>query len=162
MHAKKMSLDVDPPSTHLRRGILVCRSLIYQVRFLECSDIIPMGCCNSTANDSPPAPAPAKSVPVLPATPREPVAEGSSTTLSQRRGRTSPPHLPTHGRQTTPSPEVLRRVMSESSPQPSSPSPKIKRNNSVQASPSASRRQVLTPTVRQVLSNHSKPLKYVA
>jgi len=147
---------------HLQRGILVCRSLIYQVRFLECSDAIPMGCCNSTANDLSSDTPVAESVPVASATPWEPVAEDSSTTLSQRRSRTRLPRLLTHGRETTQSAEGLRRVVSESSLQPSSASPKVKRTNSVQASPSASRHQALTSTVQQVLSNTSKPLKYVA
>jgi hypothetical protein len=56
--------------------------------------------------------------------------------------------------------EALRRVMSDS-PQPSSSSSKIQRASSVQAGSSASRRPVLTSTLQKVLSNPSKPLKYV-
>jgi len=85
--------------------------------------------------------------------------EGSSSTS---RTRTRLPRLLTHGREMAQSAESLRRVESESSLQSSSASPKVKRTNSVQASPSASRHQALTPTVQQVLSNTSKPLKYVA
>jgi len=120
-----------------------------------------MGCCNSTANDPSSDTPVAESVPVSSATPREPVAEDSSTTLPQRRSRTPLARLLTHGTEMTQSSEGLRRVVSESSLQPSSPSSKIKRANTVQASPSASRHQALTSTVQQVVSNHSKPLKYV-
>ena len=97
-----------------------------------------------------------------PMTPREPVAKGPSTTLSQPPSRTLSSHQPTHGREMTPSPEALRRAMSESSLQPSPSSSKIQRANSVKAGWSACGPQVLTPNVQKVLSNPSKPPTYVA
>ena len=124
---------------------------------------MPMGCCNSTANDPSPDMAAEESMPPPSARSRESVAEDSSSTFpQQQRSRTPPARLPTHGGEMTPSPEVLRRVMSESAPQLPSPSSNIRRTNSVQAGSFARRRQVLTSTVQQVLSNPSHPLKYVA
>ena len=160
MHAKttSLSLDADPPSTHLLRGTLVCLSLIYQS---FPSDFSTMGCCPSTANVPSNKATEDESVQMSPVTAHEPVAEDPSTTLPQPPSRTPFSHQPTHGREMTPSPEALRRVMSDS-PQPSSSSFGIQRANSVQAGSSASRRQVLTSTVQKVLSNPSKPLKYVA
>lgn len=159
MHAKTTSLDADPTYTHLRRGTLVCLSLIYQS---FSSDFSTMGCCSSTANVSSNKATEDEPVQMSPVTAHEPVAEDPSTTLSRPPSRTPFSPQPTHGREMTPSPEALRRVMSESSPQPSSSSFGIQRAISVQAGSSASRRQVLTSTVQKVLSNPSKPLKYVA